>query len=190
MSNISKAIAVLGVVAGLGVAALPLSSYAATSRDVKVTAKVDNTISVSADTTEVNLGTISANGAPSVGSVNVNVTTSNASGYKLSVASTNKDAALYSVNESGVIDTTASKAITSSSAVKQGSTAWGVKGGDLLNWTKVAASTDATPTLIRTTAAPAATGEPTKVEFGVSVGENFAEGTYEGYVVFTAETNA
>jgi len=54
MSKMSKAIAVLGVVAGLGVAALPLSSYAAdepysqsTSADVQV--GVSGAISIEVD---------------------------------------------------------------------------------------------------------------------------------------------
>ena len=45
MSKITKAIAVLGVVAGLGVAAMPLSSYAATEADATVQAEIKTALS-------------------------------------------------------------------------------------------------------------------------------------------------
>ena len=40
MSKITKTIAALGVVAGLGVAALPLASYAATTQNIAVEAEI------------------------------------------------------------------------------------------------------------------------------------------------------
>ena len=50
MSKITKTIAALGVVAGLGVAALPLASYAATTQNITVEAEIGATLSVGAPT--------------------------------------------------------------------------------------------------------------------------------------------
>ena len=65
MSKMSKAIAVLGVVAGLGVAALPLSTYAAPgdegtysqSTSVQVQTKVEGAISISTNIDTIGAGT-------------------------------------------------------------------------------------------------------------------------------------
>ena len=50
MSKVTKTIAALGVVAGLGVAALPLASYAADTQNIAVEAKIGETLSVGTPT--------------------------------------------------------------------------------------------------------------------------------------------
>ena len=50
MSKITKTIAALGVVAGLGVAALPLASYAADTQNIAVQATIGETLTVTAPT--------------------------------------------------------------------------------------------------------------------------------------------
>lgn len=102
MSKLTSTIAALGIVAGLGVAALPLSSYAAdvtvtdptavTSTDgtavdqnVGINLTVDKTLSIDASADNVNLNkTNSFTGTP----LTVKVTTNNAKGYKLNIKGT------------------------------------------------------------------------------------------------------
>lgn len=89
MSKMSKAIVALGVVAGLGVAAMPLSSYATTTTG-KVQVNVDGAISVAiveptnsdADTEGVSLTgntldlqTVMIGAAPTIGTMGVQVKT-------------------------------------------------------------------------------------------------------------------
>ena len=109
MSNMTKAIAVLGVVAGLGVAALPLSSYAAEvvwdaegAADDSVTnmGGTGSSAWVSRDklsiATTVGSATLTADNANgdadkniwAANPINVTVITKNAGGYKLTIAGT------------------------------------------------------------------------------------------------------
>ena len=187
MSNIVKTIAALGVVAGLGVAALPLSSYAVETGPVTVRAEIDNSISVTSASNEVNLGTLIVNGPVSEGSVDVTVATNDSKGYTLTV----KDA-------DSVTDMVNSASATSkipAGVPAQGKSFWGVKGGTQGAYTPVTA---AGVELAKTTASTGTTttedgtlvnGEITKVTFGVSAGTGLEAGTYEDDVVFTATVN-
>lgn len=104
MSNITKAVAALSVVAGLGVAALPLSSFAATSQ-VDITAIVDNTIGISVSAPEVEM-TVAPNGPVSTKTVDVTVTTNNTRGYTLNIKDSDNETALVRYNDSLVAEGT------------------------------------------------------------------------------------
>ena len=83
MTKTTKIIAALGVVAGIGVAALPISSFAASTQDVTVRVTIGSSIAVGVDqdTTEV---TMSPNQTDaSTLKTKVTVTTNNAAGYQL-----------------------------------------------------------------------------------------------------------
>ncbi len=184
MSNITKTIAALGVVAGLGVAALPLSSYAAQSNDVTVRANVESNIAVSAADTLVDLGNIISGGPIAEGKTTVTVTTNANKGYTLKIADADNETAM--TNLSGGLD----KIPAGAPAV--GNTAWGVKGGAIDTYTGVTTdgltlATVANPT---TGGADAINSGKTEVTFGVSAGTGLASGTYEDVVVFTAEANS
>lgn len=188
MSNITKAIAALGVVAGLGVAALPLSSYAAETGPVKVTATVDNTISVTANDTEVNLGTVMPNGPVSSASTSVTVATTNETGYTLVVKDSDENIGLYKTNADGSLNMTAGQFIEAGAPAK-GSTAWGVRADATKAFQGVTAYSGAGIELKKTTTSATTAGDTTDVEFGVSVATGFTNGTYEGAVVFVATAN-
>ncbi len=94
MSKMTKTIAALGVVAGLGVAALPLSSYAAevtntgaTQAGVDVTfqATVGNSISITASEGTVSINNLIANQDVAEASTDITVATNNAAGYQLRI---------------------------------------------------------------------------------------------------------
>ncbi len=188
MSNITKAIAALGVVAGLGVAALPLSSYAVESGPVKVTAVVDNTISVTANDTEVNLGTVMPNGPVSSASTTVTVATTNETGYTLVVKDADERTGLYKNNADGSLNTTDGKFIPAGAPAK-GTTAWGVRADAAAAYQGVTPYSGAGVELKKTTASATTAGDTTSVDFGVSVNTGFESGTYTGEVVFVATVN-
>ena len=188
MSKITKAIAALGVVAGLGVAALPLSSFAVESGPVKVTAVVDNTISVTANDAEVNLGTVMPNGPVSTASTSVNVATTNETGYTLVVKDADERTGLYKANADGSLNTTTGKFIEAGVPAK-GTTAWGVRADAAAAYQGVTAYSGAGVQLKKTAASATTGGDNTTVEFGVSVATGFESGTYTGEVVFVATAN-
>ena len=201
MSKMSKAIAVLGVVAGLGVAALPLSSYAAggasNSKSAQVKAEVAGAISITvqepSDTTlndgdgvsfagdTLDLGKLTINGAVSTGAMGVKVSTNNANGYTLTIKATTP----------GMVGSDGAEGFTIPAvAPAQNTAGWGYKKTTTdTNWS-VLSETDAE--LKKTTSAPGSESDPSEVTdivFGASANSSTHDGTYTGTVIFTATAN-
>lgn len=179
MSKMSKTIAALGVVAGLGVAALPLASYAATTADVTINALIEDTLSIAVDQSTVALGAVDAgvmNGGPVVeGSTNVTVITNDTDGYTVNIK--DADEVLNLVSGS---DTIAPGVPT------QGNSAWGYKGGDVSNYTAITAADVA----LKTTSDPTTTdGDKFALTFGVTADASQAAGTYTDTVTLTVVAN-
>jgi len=202
MSKIAKSIAVLGVVAGLGVAALPMSSYAAESAPVTIQAIVDSSIAVTADTNMVNLGTIGAGTGVATQTAQITVSGS-VSKYNLTVNATNADAALEWTKEAegqGADETAQTETKIpavddlNNNTVTKG---WALMGGEIADWKAVPGSGAAGLGIVN--AAPlSTTGEggavvrgtaTTNVSFGVKADGTLKNGIYQGQVVFTATTN-
>ena len=202
MSKMSKAIAVLGVVAGLGVAALPLSSYAAdepysqsASADVQV--EVGGAISIEVDNGEtgedavknlVDLGQIKLNG--DIVSKGLKVTVRTNAGvqddvaYSLTMATETANNAL--INENGVE--------LPAGVPTQGTSAWGYALGsslsdttaDITGWAAVPAKGNPVELKTNGNVTAATHFEDTFVNFGATASNSQKEGTYKGTVVFTA----
>lgn len=189
MSKMTKTIVALGVVAGLGVAALPLSSYAAT-QDVNVSANVLGSIAVSTSvdgeggaTGTLELGNVTPGSAIVTKALTVTVSTNSTAGYDLTLQDKGADASLINTADPD-------QKIPTGSNVIKGQTAWAVRGGDLATtWTAVPTNAE-DPIGIKNHAAgtaPADGTESTTVTFGVSVAEGAVdEGEYTSTVVFTA----
>lgn len=194
MSKMTKTIAALGVVAGLGVAALPLSSYAATQQ-VDVSANVLGSIAVSTDVDgesgakgTLELGDVTPGSSVVMKDLAVTVSTNSTAGYTLTLRDTATDASLINTADS-------TQKIAADTTVQKGQTAWAVRGAadgsSALNdsdWVAVPAS-NATALTIKNKAAGALTdgAETTSVTFGVSVAEGaVTAGTYTSTVIFTA----
>ncbi len=190
MSKMSKAIVALGVVAGLGVAAMPLSSYAANSdtKQAQVQVEVGGSISLAlsgtAPTAEGEPGWIAAsntldlgkaiiNGDVVSGVIDATVTSNDPIGYTLT---------MYATDE-GIMKGSTGASIPNAKP-EQGKAGWGYKTtGDEYT----AMPLQATPASIATaTAGTGALNAKTSVTFGVSVDDTIPEGTYTGTVVFTA----
>ena len=206
MSKMSKAIAVLGVVAGLGVAAMPLSSYAAGNTDSKqatVQVEVGGGISLeivdpaaqvsgaSLDlaTRTLDLGEAKLGGAIVSGALGVKVSTNDPAGYTLKMTAAN-------VNMTG-----AAGEIAPGTPTDNGTTsAWGFKvkksgDADYGAWQALDAAgydiyTGVDDDNTGNTVASATEGDPatqqTDVTFGVNAAATQAEGTYSTQVTFTA----
>ena len=202
MSKLSTTLAMLGAVSALGVAALPLSSYAAgssASKNAQVKVAVDGAISIDITNpgtasngegvtltgAELNLGTIKINGAVASGSMGVQVATNNATGYTLQIKAASSTDMVGSGNAEGSV-------IPANKDVAAGKAGWAFKGGKIGNNTAITTSGQ---TLAQTETAPTGTEvggkktEVTDVTFTVAADSTTAEGTYTGTVVFMATAN-
>lgn len=177
MSKITKTIAALGVVAGLGVAALPLASYAATTQDIVVKATIGESLTVTAPTSAT-VELTPTNGAAAVEkSSSVTVNTNHLSGFTLNI----KD----SDAETGLTGTGGT--IAAGTTLDGTASAWAYKGGDKATYTAITA----TDVALKTTSAPTtADGETVEITFAVAADEDQAAGTYTGGVTVTAVANA
>jgi len=206
----TKTIAILGVVAGLGVAALPLSTYAAdptenqgtgtplsVSKDVPVQLKINETLSmwvtneagdadfdspvVLGDAAGVS-GPILVESAP----IAIKVRNSTKNGYDLTLAGSATDNATGLTNENNTVIATGD--LTSTAASQWGyKVKKGADGSDYdASWQAVQESASAAT--IDTL--PAAGVNTTLVKFGVNIIDGQEAGTYNGQVKFTATAKA
>lgn len=189
MSKTTSALIALGVVAGLGAAALPLSSYAIEPQtsEVGVTLKIEDELTIEANKSKTDKVDLSGTG--NTGDVTLTVVTNNQKGYNLAIkgSATTNPTSLTSENGdqivagSGTFDTPAVLSTTTSE--------WGYR---LANFTAGEyAGVKSTDQIIKTTAAPTGTdGDETVVTFGASIKDGQPAGTYDGEVTFTATNNA
>ena len=198
MSKMTKTIAALGVVAGLGVAALPLSSYAApvsntgatqAGVDVTINATVGNSISISASEGTVSLGTnIIANQEVAEASTDVTIATNNAAGYQLRIK--DKDSTLALMPAGAGTATGIAAGVPT-----KGTNAWGYKGAtddsDITIETPTYTAIKSTnQTIAEKSSASAAEGDMVTVTFGVTVDSTILPDTYSDVVTLTAVSNS
>ena len=177
MSKITKTIAALGVVAGLGVAALPLASYAVEKNPstVNLTARLDNSLSLSVTETELAFD-LENGGAVVKDTTAATVTTNNGKGYDLKIKA----------GGSGTSLTSGSYTIPAGEAA-QGTSAWGYNTDGSATYTAVTA----TDVSIASSTAPTPTsGTTTNITIGVSADATQEAGTYTGSFVLTAANKA
>jgi len=212
MTNLTKAIAVLGVVAGLGVAALPLSSYAVTVHDgpvpdgvtpaegesydgtkdgkvetnVGVTLKIEDELTITSDkdtTTKVNLS-----GDGHTGTVTLKIVTNNQKGYNLGIKGSAATNTTSLTNATGDQITATTGTFESPAALSTTASEWGYRIDSFAANAYAGVGTD--NQVIKTTAAPTgADGDETVVTFGASIKDGQPAGTYDGQVTFTATNN-
>lgn len=177
MSKITKTIAALGVVAGLGVAALPLASYAADNQNIAVQATIGSTLSVDTPTVAT-VELAPTNGAAAKeGSSSVTVNTNNLNGFTLNIKDSDSETGLTGTSGTIAAGTTLDGTVS----------AWAYKGGDTAEY---AAITTSNVPLKETDAPTTAAGETVEITFAVAADEDQAAGTYTGGVTVTAVANA
>lgn len=184
MSKMTKVIAALGVVAGLGVAAMPLGSYAAetATTNVDIYAVVDNSLSIEASKDTVNLGPVSVGGV-ATGSTTVTVNTTAPKGYALNIKDSDDNTSLVKMTDDGATIDSATPASIAAGTLVDATSAWGYK-------TSSDAYAAITTSDVEIDSTDAAGEGSTEVTFGVKIGTGQAEGTYKGGVVFTAQINS
>lgn len=188
MSKMSKAIAVLGVVAGLGVAALPLSSYAVSdTANVTAQAVVGDSIAITVADNTVTMNNVMANQEVNEASTTVTVQTNSASGYQVQIKDTDSELALKPTTGTGTATGIPAGAPT------KGTNAWGYKadstsaGVNVLT-TDYTAITATNKKIAENNAPSANDGDKINLTFGVTVDTTIAAGTYSDEVTLTATT--
>lgn len=201
MSKIAKSMAILGVVAGLGVAALPLSSYAAEgsvkSGDVTVRVTVSSSLAVASSESDINLGTINSGTPVREGTTNVTVSGSKALNWELSIVDKDSNNALTLTDADGAILSGAAdgtQKIPAGTPAK-GTSNWGFMGGTVTTFEAVpVAGTNGTVFASGTFGDGVSEDElgtsTTPVTFGVSAGTGLEDGVYKDTVVFIAAPKA
>lgn len=181
MSKMTKAIAALGVVAGLGVAALPLSSYADGSTSVNIRANVENTVSVATSTPEVDFGTV-VPGSSKIANQNavLNVSANTDQGWELTIQGKDGKTDMVLVDENDIPVAGEGAAVTIATSDLSGSNyGWGWK----------LASASGAYNVVPDTATQVTSGkgdQEVDVAFGIRVAAGQTQGNYLGSVVFTA----
>lgn len=188
MSKMSKAIAVLGVVAGLGVAALPLSSYAVSdTASTTAQAIVGDSIAITVADATVSMANVMANQDVNEASTTLTVQTNSTKGYQIQIADADDDTALKPTG-------TGTAAGIAAGIPTKGTNAWGFKASSKSGNVDASAS-DAyraiktgNQILAEGSAASANEGDKITLTFGVTVDTTIAAGTYSDEVTLTAST--
>ncbi len=215
MSKSTKVIAALGVVAGLGVAALPAFTYAASSvaGEVELSVNVDEAIAMTikgnaeqaagvdvytptgATTIDghtvgslydsTSLESSSSSAALLPNAADTTTATSQIKVYTNAAGGFTLSVKDADTNTALVHDTDSTKTIPAGATITAGTAAWGYKGGSVTNFAAIAA-TDAT---VYSQNAPTSGGATIDMTYGVSTASDQATGTYTDTIIYTATTN-
>ncbi len=170
MVKTKNIIVALGVVAGLGVTALPMATHAASSQNTTVTVNVASQLELSIDSTAVAIN-MDVNDLDEASKSTLSVTT-NTSGYQIQV----KDTATTGTPGSLVNGSNSIPSISTSSpaAPVAGTAGWGLKVGTSYYGVSGTAAT------IKDTGTShgAVTNETTDVYYSVATGSHQAVGSY------------
>ena len=195
MLNSKRIIAGLGVVAGLGVAMLPLTSYADTVSDTSdaetITVNVADTISVSVSATYASGSAIAVNqGEENTAGLTHTVTVAGNTynDYTLTVAASNTNLVHSSVSSATI--PTLSEASSTLSAGSWGYQYTTAAGGSAYNGTWQPLSTSGSTIHSASGTKSTTYSEDWGVKYGVKAAENQLSGTYTTTVTYTATANA
>lgn len=183
MTKYAKIMATFGVLAGLGVASLPLATFAANNSETTVKVTVQEGISIANDNTTVDAG----NKTPGeVGSVTANLTaaTNNAAGLKITVKDKDTDTSLRNTSPSVTGSVAGVDIIPTGTS---GAGTWSIKGGDLAVETAMVGSDHHTGLVVKNTAGPSTENVP--VTYRIEPGAAQRQGTYEDVIVYTVTKN-
>lgn len=197
MSKSTKIIAALGVVAGLGVAALPLNSFAAETGDVNLKVTVGSTISMTIDgadrsTTPLEKAVaMDNNDTDSSLTASIKVTTNDADGYILSVKDKAGDGAALKGAQAGNTQTIPAFTVkqTDLSALVTDTYGWGMMATNANSTVATAFSggygfvTDTDQVVV--TSSSAAAEEETTITYGVVTKDDQVADTYSNLVTYT-----
>lgn len=203
MSKTTSALIALGVVAGLGAAALPLSSYAIDPKEaqVGVTLTIEGTLEISANKSTTEKVDLSADGH--TGTVDVTVISNNSKGYNLGLAGTagtgERSNLTSTTNANDVFTPVAGATFAAPKALSTTVSEWGYSVANTNENNKIDLSAftgsvyapvaDGGETIVNVDKATANAGDKTTVTFAASVADGQPAGEYNGEVTFTATNN-
>ena len=190
MSKYSKIVATLGVITGLGIASLPLASFAAPiplvdgtpkSANVKVQLTVGDAVAIAVNSNDANAGNAAPNQTKNAATT-VSYATNKSTGMTLTV----KDADVDTNMTAGHTGTVAGTDVIAAGRT-QGATAgqgqWSIKGGLLATDTAMVKSNE---TALKVAESSAPVNTDVAVTYNISTGASQLPGTYEDTIVYTA----
>ena len=190
MSKYTKIVATLGVVTGLGIASLPLATFAApipldgsvpATQNVTLQLTVGDAVAVAVDTNNVNAGNVSPNQTKNV-STTVSYATNHNTGMTLTVKDADADTNMTAgLSGSPVAGTNVIAAGTQGNVAGTGT--WSIKGGLLTTETAMVKSTD---TALKVQESNAPVNADVNVTYDFATGSAQLPGTYQDTIVYTA----
>lgn len=189
MSKYSKIVATLGVITGLGIASLPLASFAAPiplvdgtpkTTNVKVQLTVGDAVAIAIDSNDANAGNAAPNQTKSATST-ISYATNKATGMILSVKDQDISTDMTAGHTGTVAGTDVIAAGTQGAVAGQGQ--WSIKGG-LFSADTAMVKFNETALKIAESSAPINTD--VTVTYNISTGASQLPGTYEDTIIYTA----
>lgn len=190
MSKYTKVVATLGVITGLGIASLPLATFASpipldgsvpSSQNVVVQLTVGDAVAVAVDSNNVNAGNVSPNQTKNV-STTVSYATNHNTGMTLTVKDLDEDTDMTAgLSGSPVAGTNVISAGTNGNVAGTGN--WSIKGGLL---TSPTAMVKQSQTALKVQESNAPVNTTVNVDYDFSTGASQLPGTYQDTIVYTA----
>ena len=183
MTKYAKIMATFGVLAGLGVASLPLATFAANNSETTVKVTVQEGISIANDNATADAGNKTPGEAGSATS-NLTAATNNAAGLKITVKDKDEDPSLRSA--SFTAPTTPVAGVDFIPTGVSGAGTWSLKGGELVNETAMVKNSE-TALVVKNTTGPST--EAVAMTYRIVPGAAQRQGIYEDVIVYTVTKN-
>ena len=178
MTKYAKIMATFGVLAGLGVASLPLATFAANNSETTVKVTVQE--GISNDNATADAGNKTPGEAGSATS-NLTAATNNAAGLKITVKDKDEDTSLRATGITGSV-----AGVDFIPTAASGTGSWSLKGGDLTVDTAMVKASE-TPLTVKNTTGPST--EQVAMTYRIEPGAAQRQGTYEDVIVYTVTKN-
>ena len=162
MTKYAKIMATFGVLAGLGVASLPLATFAANNSETTVKVTVQEGISIANDNATADAG----NKTP---------------GLKITVKDKDEDTSLRAAGITGSV-----AGVDFIPTAASGTGSWSLKGGDLVADTAMVKNSE-TALVVKNTTGPST--EAVAMTYRIEPGAAQRQGTYEDVIVYTVTKN-
>lgn len=180
MTKYAKIMATFGVLAGLGVASLPLATFATNNSETTVKVTVQEGISIANDNATADAGNKTPGEAGSATS-NLTAATNNAAGLKITVKDKDEDTSLRAAGITGSV-----AGVDFIPTAASGTGSWSLKGGDLVADTAMVKNSE-TALVVKNTSGPST--EAVAMTYRIEPGAAQRQGTYEDVIVYTVTKN-
>ena len=180
MTKYAKIMVTFGVLAGLGVASLPLATFAATTSETTVKVTVQEVLSIANDNSTADAGNKTP-GEAGTATSNLTAGTNSAAGLKITVKDEDDDTSL---RDAAITGLAAGVGFIPTAASGVGT--WSLKGGDLTVDTAMVKNSE-TALVVKNTSS--ASTERVPVTYRIEPGTEQRQGTYEDVIVYTVTKN-